>query len=107
MTGGVGQMRVPAAFLGTLQIPVAPAAEQQRIIDALDELLSDLDAGVDALQRAKEKLALYRVSVLKAAVEGKLTIDWREQHPDSEPACDLLQRILTVRRRMLGTGATP
>ncbi len=98
MTGGVGQMRVPASFLQGLQIPVAPIAEQQRISDALDELLSDLDAGVEALRRAQAKLALYRASVLKAAVQGDLTAEWRKQHPDAEPAPVLLQRILTERR---------
>ena len=99
MTGGVGQMRVPASFLQCLHIPVAPIAEQQRISDALDELLSDLDAGVEALQRAQAKLALYRASVLKAAVQGDLTAEWRKQHPDAEPAPVLLQRILAERRQ--------
>ena len=99
MTGGVGQMRVPASFLQCLHIPVAPIAEQQRISDALDELLSDLDAGVEALQRAQGKLALYRASVLKAAVQGDLTAEWRKQHPNAEPAPVLLQRILVERRQ--------
>lgn len=70
MTGGVGQMRVPASFLETVRIPIPPVLEQARIADALDELFSDLDAGVAALLRAREKLKLYRASVLKAAVEG-------------------------------------
>src|SRR5204863_10176640 len=51
MTGGVGQMRVPAAFLDEARIPLAPAEEQCRIADALDELFSDLDAGVAALEQ--------------------------------------------------------
>ena len=37
--------------------------------------------------------------MLKAAVEGRLTQDWREQHPDVEPASELLERILAERRR--------
>lgn len=82
-----------------LQIPIAPAREQERIADTLDELLSDLDAGVEALQRAQAKLALYRASVLKAAVQGDLTAEWRKQHPDAEPASVLLQRILVERRQ--------
>jgi type I restriction enzyme S subunit len=56
MTGGVGQMRVPASFLETVRIPLAPASEKERISDVLDELLSDLDAGVAALERVCEKL---------------------------------------------------
>lgn len=81
------------------KVPIAPTNEQQRIADALDELLSDLDAGVEALQRAQARLALYRASVLKAAVQGDLTAEWRRQHPDTEPASVLLERILTERRK--------
>jgi type I restriction enzyme S subunit len=99
MTGAVGQMRVPTSFLEDLQIPIAPAREQLRIADVLDELLSDLDAGLEALTRAQTKLALYRSSVLKAAVQGDLTAEWRRQHPYVEPASVLLQHILTERRQ--------
>jgi len=79
--------------------PVPPLAEQRRIADMLDELFSDLDAGITALERARAKLKLYRASVLKAAVEGTLTADWRAQHPDAEPASELLKRILVERCR--------
>jgi type I restriction enzyme S subunit len=80
-------------------LPIAPAKEQERIADALDELLSDLDAGVMALERVQDKLKLYRAAVLKAAVEGALTAEWRKQHPLIEPASELLKRILAQRRR--------
>lgn len=99
MMGGVGQMRVPTAFLESLRVPVPPAAEQQRILESTDELLSDLDAGVVALERVQAKLKHYRASVLKAAVEGALTAEWRAQHPATEPASALLTRILAERRR--------
>lgn len=82
-----------------LPVPVAPLNEQRRIMDTIEELLSDLDAGVATLERVQAKLKHYRASVLKAAVEGALTADWRTQHPDPEPASDLLQRILAERRR--------
>ena len=52
-----------------------PPASMRRtgaIADALDELLSDLDAGVAALERVRDKLKLYRAAVLKATVEGAL-----------------------------------
>ena len=82
-----------------LPVPIAPTNEQQRIVDELEELLSDLDAGVEALKRVQVKLGHYRAAVLKAAVEGALTAGWREQHPDTEPASELLKRILSERRR--------
>ena len=79
-------------------VPVAPRAEQTRIVAKLEELLSDLDAGVAELQAAQKKLAQYRQSLLKAAVEGALTAAWRTQHQPTETGAQLLQRILQERR---------
>lgn len=80
-------------------VPVAPLNEQRRIVAKIEELFSDLDAGVAALQRVKAKLKRYRAAVLKAAVEGRLTEQWRAAHPATEPASKLLGRILSERRR--------
>ena len=80
-------------------ILLPPRAEQTRISELLDELLSDLDAGVAALERVRAKLKHYRAAVLKAAVEGALTAEWRRQHPATETADALLTRILAERRR--------
>ena len=92
-------MRIRAETFRDFKFQLAPRIEQIRIADTLDELFSDLNAGVAALERARDKLKLYRTAVLKAAVEGALTADWRESHPDVEPASELLKRILVERRR--------
>ena len=98
MAGAVGQMRVPASFLQSLQVPVPPQREQSRIAKTVEEVSLDLVAGIDSLERCRQKLHRYRASVLKAAVEGDLTADWRSEHPDAEPASELLQCILAERR---------
>ncbi|MGH9818019.1 MAG: restriction endonuclease subunit S, partial [Candidatus Acidiferrales bacterium] len=98
LASGTTFLEISGKNAAQIPVPVAPAAEQERIADALDELFSDLDAGVAALERVREKLKLYRASVLKAAVEGALTAEWRQQHPHTEPASELLKRILAERR---------
>ena len=98
MTGSAGQLRVATTWLSDALIPVAPATEQTRIVAKLEELLSDLDAGVAELKAAQKKLAQYRQSLLKAAVEGALTAEWRTQHQPLETGAQLLQRILQERR---------
>jgi type I restriction enzyme S subunit len=95
----VGQANVNSTKLRALCFPLAPLNEQRRIVAKMEELFSDLDAGVAALERARANLKRYRAAVLKAAVEGRLTADWRQQHPATEPASKLLDRILTERRR--------
>ncbi len=91
--------RVDFGQISNFDLSLPPRPEQIRIADALDELFSDLDAGVASLEQAQDKLKLYRTSVLKASVEGTLTADWRAQHPQTEPASELLERILVERRR--------
>ena len=48
------------------KLPLPPAGEQTRIVEKLEELLSDLDAGVAELKAAQKKLVQYRQSLLKA-----------------------------------------
>ncbi len=50
-----------------------PFHEQTRIVAKVEELLSDLDAGVAELKAAHKKLGQYRQALLKAAVDGSLT----------------------------------
>ncbi|MEO9241536.1 restriction endonuclease subunit S [Pseudomonas inefficax] len=81
-----------------LPLLLPPAAEQTRIVAKLEELLADLDAGVAELKSAQKKLAQYRQSLLKAAVEGALTAEWRANNKSSETGAQLLARISTERR---------
>jgi type I restriction enzyme S subunit len=88
--------------LHRLKLLLPPSAEQTRIVEKLEELLSDLDAGVSELKAAQKKLQQYRQSLLKAAVEGVLTAGWRKTQrklgAPTETGAQLLQRILTERR---------
>ncbi|MFC3550330.1 restriction endonuclease subunit S [Lysobacter cavernae] len=77
ISAGSNINNIKSSELALHVVPVAPRAEQTRIVEKLEELLSDLDAGVAELKAAQRKLAQYRQSLLKAAVEGALTADWR------------------------------
>lgn len=84
--------------LRSLPFPLAPEGEQKRIVSEIEKQFSRLDEAVASLKRTKANLKRYKAAVLKAAVEGKLTEDWRKQHPDIEPVGQLLERILAERR---------
>ncbi len=98
LQSGSTRKRISRRNLGTLDLPIPPRAEQTRIVEKLEELLSDLDAGVAELKAAQKKLAQYRQSLLKAAVEGTLTTEWRAKNPPTETGAQLLERILIERR---------
>jgi type I restriction enzyme, S subunit len=55
--------------IGSLLVPVPPLPEQKRIVARIEELFSQLDAGVAELQAAKKRLKVYRQAVLKEAFE--------------------------------------
>lgn len=95
---GSTRLKLTSSAMKQIPMVVAPAAEQVRIVEKLEELLSDLDAGVAELKAAQKKLAQYRQSLLKAAVEGALTAEWRTTHQPIETGAQLLERILQERR---------
>lgn len=68
------------------------------MVAKLEELLSDLDAGVAELKAAQKKLTQFRQSLLKAAAEGALTAEWRKHNKPKEIGAKLLERILKERR---------
>jgi type I restriction enzyme S subunit len=87
-------------YLKESYLPVPPLEQQKRIVAKIEELFSHIDAGIAALKKAKQLLKQYRQSVLKAAVTGELTKQWREENKDKlEPASQLLERILQERRQ--------
>lgn len=77
---GAAIRRIILRSIKAAQIPIAPLPEQRRIVAKIEELFSKLDAGVDALKKAKTQLKRYRQSVLAAAVTGELTKEWRDKH---------------------------
>lgn len=90
-------------FLEKSDIPVPPLPEQHRIVAKIEEIFSRLDAGVESLQRAKAQLIRYRNAMLKAAVVGRLTEEWRyKQKLELEPSQLLLDRILKVHPQKKG-----
>ena len=50
-----------------LEIPVPHLPEQERIVALIEELFSQLDAGVETLRTTKAQLEVYRQAVLKEA----------------------------------------
>lgn len=89
----IGQERIKR-----ICVPLPPVNEQRRIVAKIEELLSEMDKGIEALTTAREQLKAYRQSVLKQAFEGKLTEKWRKRTMAAEQSASvLLDRIKDAR----------
>jgi len=96
---GAAQGGISKGFADIVKVPSAPQKEQERISCEIEKQFSRLDEAVENLKRVKANLKRYKASVLKAAVEGKLTEEWRKANPNVEPASKLLEHILAERRK--------
>lgn len=102
-TSSVTVKHLSSRSIEEIELPLPSIAEQTRIVEKLEELLSDLDAGVAEQKAAQTKLVQYRQSLLKSAVDGTLTTEWRAERAKRgeamETGAQLLDRILTERRK--------
>lgn len=71
---------VSTGKLKDIPLWIAPLEQQKRIVAKIEELFSHIDAGIEALKKAKQLLKQYRQAVLKAAVTGELTKEWRNKN---------------------------
>ena len=67
---GTTRLKLTQAEMKRIPVPVPPLSEQERIVSRIEELFSQLDAGVETLKKTKAQLAVYRQAVLKEAFES-------------------------------------
>ncbi len=76
---GTGTPHLNPELLKKQKLVVPDVAEQERIVARIEELFSQLDAGVETLKKTKAQLAVYQQAVLKEAFEGRLTASGPEK----------------------------
>ena len=64
---GTTRKRISRKNLDRIEMIFPPLPEQERIVARIEELFSQLDAGVETLKKTKAQLAVYRQAVLKEA----------------------------------------
>ena len=77
---GGTQKNISLTVLNSIDIIVPPITDQQRIVERIEELFSELDKAEKTLLKIKSQLEIYKQAVLKEAFEGKLTYSWRKQN---------------------------
>jgi type I restriction enzyme S subunit len=88
-----------------IEFPIAPLAEQRRIVAKLETLLGKVDACQQRLAKIPVLLKRFRQSVLAAACSGRLTADWREENPTAANYSITLELIRKRREAEAKTAA--
>ena len=98
-TKGTTRPRVNLKHIRSIRLPVAPLNEQHRIVEKIETLFARLDKGEEAVRQVQKLLGQYRQSILKAAVTGELTADWRAERKGAlESGKDLLACLIQTRQ---------
>ncbi|MFZ7129664.1 restriction endonuclease subunit S [Avibacterium avium] len=97
---GSGMVHVTKGKFEATSVNIPPLATQQAIVNKIETLFAEIDAGIGHLKTAEQQLKQYRQALLKNAFNGELTKQWRAEHVESLPsAAELLEQIQTAREQ--------
>lgn len=83
---GTTRLKLTRSSMDEIPVRLPPVSEQERIVAAIEEAFSRLDAGESGLRTVRQLLKRMRGAVLAAAVAGRLL----PQDPTDTPATKLL-----------------
>ena len=67
-------------IIGSCPIPLAPLAEQQRIVDRIESLFAKLDEAKEKAQSVVDGFEDRKAAILHKAFTGELTEEWRQNN---------------------------
>lgn len=88
-----GHQRISLSDLSAWMLPLPPVAEQEAIVELVEDQLSVIDHLEADLDVKLKNAQALRQSILRHAFTGKLV----PQNPNDEPASELLKRIAAER----------
>lgn len=81
---GTTFLELSASKAATIEIPLPPLSEQQRIVERIEELFAKLDEAKERLQEVADSFAVRKAAILHKAFTGELTKQWRRENGVSD-----------------------
>lgn len=81
---GTTFLELSASKAATIEFPLPPLSEQQRIVERIEELFAKLDEAKERLQKAADSFAVRKAAILHKAFTGELTKQWRLENGVSD-----------------------
>ena len=76
----VNQVSINQKQLGSMEFPLPPIKEQQRIVDRIEYLFAKLDEAREKAQSVLDSFETRKTAILHKAFTGELTAKWRAVH---------------------------
>lgn len=91
------------------KVPLAPLAEQQRIVDRIESLFAKLDEAKEKAQTVMDSFETRRAAILHKAFSGELTAKWRNEHGAGMESWEKvpLSNVCTVNPKKVDTKNLP
>ena len=107
-TQGITRARTSLKKLKSYIYPLAPLAEQKRIVYRIESLFAKLDEAKEKIQQVLDGAEMRKVAILHKAFTGELTKTWRKENGISEASWVeyTLQSVCTMKITD-GTHKTP
>jgi type I restriction enzyme S subunit len=99
--GNTNRKRVEEEFFLNYQVNLPPLTQQHRLLKQINKGRTQILTAQAEIARQRSLLAKLKQAILQEAIQGKLTADWREAHPQVEPASQLLHRIQAEKARLI------
>jgi len=78
---GVGSQRLAVNVFLNVEIPLPDVSIQRNILAKVGKKIASIALLDDETEKQKSYAKQLRQNILQEAIEGKLTADWRKQHP--------------------------
>lgn len=98
--GGIKTEIKPKHIL-PLEIELPDINKQQEIAKYFEGIETEAAELKQELTHQQTLLKKLRQQILQEAIQGQLTADWRAEHPDVEPAAELLTRIQAEKAQLI------
>ncbi|MBF4386392.1 hypothetical protein EAY10_21850, partial [Vibrio anguillarum] len=97
-TGTTNQVELSKSKVLDTEIPLAPLAEQSRIVEKLDSIFEKLGMAQSRLEKVPLLLKRFRRVVIELATSGELTDGWSSDGDKKWHEAELINLILAKPR---------
>jgi len=98
--GGI-KTEIKPKHLLSLTIDLPSIEEQKNILSHFMSIEYEENQLKQEISHQELLVKKLRQQILQEAIEGKLTVDWRQENPDVEPASELLKRIRIEKEQLI------